>query len=50
MRDSDYLHLVVAVFLVLMMLVVAAVWDWELRHPEPVRQSMVYAAQSYGGS
>ena len=49
MRDSDYLHLMVAVFLVLIMLVVAGAWDWLLRHPELARESAMYAAQSYGG-
>jgi hypothetical protein len=50
MRDSDDLHLMVAVYLVLMMLVGAAAWDWQLRHPELVQQSMVYVGPSYGGS
>jgi hypothetical protein len=39
-----------AVFLVLMMLVMAGAWDWLLRHPELAHESvMLYAAQSYGG-
>ena len=50
MRDSDYLHLMAAVFLVLMMLVMASAWDWLLRHPELARESVRYAAQSYVGS
>jgi hypothetical protein len=49
MRDSDYIHLMV-VFLILMMLVGAAAWDWQLRHPEILQQGVVYAAQSNGGS
>jgi hypothetical protein len=48
-RDSDYFHLMAAVLLVLMMLVMAGAWDWLLRHPELARESVRYAAQSYGG-
>ena len=50
MRDSEYFHLMVAVFLILIMLVGAAAWEWQLRHPEILQQSVVYAAQSNGGS
>jgi hypothetical protein len=47
MRDSDYFHLMVAVLLVLVMLVVAAVEEWQLRHPDVVRESIVYMSQTY---
>ena len=50
MRDSDYFHLMAAVSLILMMLGMAGAWDWLLRHPELAQQSVMYAAQSYGGS
>jgi hypothetical protein len=49
-RDSDYFHLMTAMFLVLMMLVMASAWDWLIRHPEIAHESVMYAAQSYEGS
>jgi hypothetical protein len=32
-QDSDYFHLIVAVFLALMLLVMAAAVEWHLHHP-----------------
>lgn len=36
MNDKDYFHLMMSVFLVLVLLVMAAVLEWTMRHPELV--------------
>ncbi len=39
MKDGDYFHLILSVFLVLMMLLMAAAIEWQLEHPEAMRQA-----------
>ncbi len=39
MKDEDYFHLILSVFLVLMLLVVAAATEWQLEHPEAMRRA-----------
>ncbi len=39
MKDEDYFHLILSVFLVLMMLLVAAAVEWQFEHPEAMRQT-----------